>query len=850
MKQKFTVTGMTCSACSAHVTKAVEKLPGVSSVNVNLLGGSMLVEYDPQSESPDAIIAAVDAAGYGASLPAAGGTKAAASVQGQVPSMEAELAGMKRRFTVSLAFLIPLFYLAMGHMMGWPLPHFFHDPGNALLVALIQFLLVLPILYINDKYYRVGFQALLRGAPNMDSLIAVGSAAAVIYGVAALFQIGWGLGHGDADRVARWSMDLYFESAGMILTLITLGKFLETRSKGKTSEAIGRLMDLAPKTATVVRDGSETEVPVEDVVVGDLIVVRPGQSLPVDGVVTDGASSVDESALTGESIPVEKGPGDRVAAASINKSGFFTFRATRVGEDTTLAQMIRLVDEAASSKAPIAKLADKVAGVFVPVVIAIAVVTAAVWLIATGGDVTRALTAGVAVLVISCPCALGLATPVAIMVGTGKAAENGILIKSAQSLELMGRVNTVVLDKTGTVTEGKPRLTDCLAAEGVTQEELLCVAASVEQPSEHPLSRAVTEAAQERHIPLCEVTDFTAVPGGGVHAVLHGQKIFAGNGTFMHQNGVDIAPFSAQSEAWADDGKTVLYFAEAGKLLGMLAVADTVKPDSAAAIAALKRSGCRVVLLTGDNTQTADAIARQVGVDQVIAQVLPQDKAACVERLQKEGQLVAMVGDGINDAPALVQADVGLAIGAGTDITIESADIVLMKSSLADVASAAELSRAVLRNIRQNLFWAFFYNSVGIPVAAGVLYPALGLLLNPMIAAACMSLSSVCVVSNALRLRLWKPKTKPVSSAANTAAIENIADNDNEEEPTMKKTVTIEGMMCNHCVAHVEKALNALPGVKATVDLAAGTAVVEGAVTDEAIRAAVTDAGYTVKGIQ
>ena len=713
-------------------------------------------------------------------------------------------------------------------MMGWPIPHFFHDQRNALSFALLQFLLVLPIMYVNDKYYKVGFKTLWKRSPNMDALIALGSAAAVVYGVAAIFQIGYGLGHGDMARVEKWSMDLYFESAGMILTLITLGKFLETRSKGKTSEAITRLMDLAPKTATVRRDGAEVEI-------------------PVDGEVTEGRSSVDESALTGESLPVEKSVGDTVTSATVNQSGYLELEATRVGADTTLSQIVKLMEEASSSKAPISRLADKISGVFVPVVMSIALIAALLWAFVGGQSVQFCLSVGIAVLVISCPCALGLATPVAIMVGTGKAAENGILIKSAQSLELMGRVDTVVLDKTGTVTQGKPRLTDCLAAEGVTEEELLCVAASVEQPSEHPLSRAVTEAAQERSIPLCDVEDFAAVPGGGVHAALHGETVFAGNADYMRQNGVPIDAFSAQAETWANDGKTVLYFAQQGRALGMLAVADTVKPDSAAAIAALKRSGCRVVLLTGDNTQTANAIARQVGVDQVIAQVLPQDKAACVEKLQKDGQLVAMVGDGINDAPALVQADVGLAIGAGTDIAIESADIVLMKSSLADVASAAELSRAVLRNIRQNLFWAFFYNSVGIPVAAGVLYPALGLLLNPMIAAACMSLSSVCVVSNALRLRLWKPKTKPVPSAAGTAA-EHIADN--EEEPTMKKTVTIEGMMCAHCVAHVEKALTALPGVKATVDLTSGTAVVEGDVTDEAIRAAVTDAGYTVKGIQ
>ena len=842
MKQKFTVTGMTCSACSAHVTKAVEKLPGVSSVNVNLLGGSMLVEYDPQSESPDTIIAAVDAAGYGASLPAAGGTKAAAPVQGQVPSMEAELAGMKRRFTVSLAFLIPLFYLAMGHMMGWPLPHFFHDPGNALLVALIQFLLVLPILYINDKYYRVGFQALLRGAPNMDSLIAVGSAAAVIYGVAALFQIGWGLGHGDADRVVRWSMDLYFESAGMILTLITLGKFLETRSKGKTSEAIGRLMDLAPKTATVVRDGSETEVPVEDVVVGDLIVVRPGQSLPVDGVVTDGASSVDESALTGESIPVEKGPGDRVAAASINKSGSFTFRATRVGEDTTLAQMIALVDEAASSKAPIAKLADQVAGVFVPVVMAIALVTAVVWLIATGGDITRALTAGVSVLVISCPCALGLATPVAILVGTGKGAENGILVKSAEALETLHTVQTVVLDKTGTVTQGNPRVTDLYPHEGVTTEELLCIAASLEKPSEHPLAEAIVAEAQERAIPLAPVKDFQALHGRGVQAEIQGARYLAGNRAMLEEHGVELGADRLIADGLAENGKTPLYFAGDGKLLGVIAVADTVKPTSAQAIQGFRDLGLDVVMLTGDNRRTAEAIGRELGVTQVIAEVLPQDKEKVVSRLQQEGKRVAMVGDGINDAPALARSDVGLAIGAGTDVAIESADIVLMKSDLLDAVTAVELSRATIRNVKENLFWAFLYNTIGIPLAAGVFFPVLGWQLNPMFAAAAMSLSSVSVVSNALRLKLFQPRHKAAASPKTQSKTE-------KEVYVMERTLTIEGMMCQHCAAHVTKALNALPGVTATVDLDAKTATVTGSADDEALKKAVEDAGYQVTAI-
>ena len=859
MKQKFTVTGMTCSACSAHVTKAVEKLPGVSSVNVNLLGGSMLVEYDPQSESPDAIIAAVDAAGYGASLPAAGGTKAAASVQGQVPSMEAELAGMKRRFTVSLAFLIPLFYLAMGHMMGWPLPHFFHDPGNALLVALIQFLLVLPILYINDKYYRVGFQALLRGAPNMDSLIAVGSAAAVIYGVAALFQIGWGLGHGDADRVARWSMDLYFESAGMILTLITLGKFLETRSKGKTSEAIGRLMDLAPKTATVVRDGSETEVPVEDVVVGDLIVVRPGQSLPVDGVVTDGASSVDESALTGESIPVDKGPGDKVAAASLNKSGYFVFEASRVGEDTTLAQMIRLVEEASASKAPIAKLADKVAGVFVPVVMLIAAVTALVWFVISGYDVTRALTAGVAVLVISCPCALGLATPVAIMVGTGKGAENGILVKSAEALETLHSIDTVVLDKTGTLTQGKPVVTDVLPGEDVDEEGLLILAACLEGPSEHPLAAAIVEESRRRNLPVTAVSGFTAVHGRGVRAALGDRIYLGGNRAMMEQAGVELGSFPERAEELAAQGKTPLYFSDEKRVLGVIAVADTPKPTSAQAVAAFRELGLDVVMLTGDNQRTADAIGKELGVTQVMAQVLPQDKERKIAQLQQQGKKVAMVGDGINDAPALARADVGLAIGAGTDVAMESADIVLMKSDLLDAAAAVELSRATIRNIKENLFWAFFYNSLGIPLAAGVFYHWTQWQLNPMFAAAAMSLSSVCVVSNALRLRFFKSKFRgeqgaaPCEGSCPLEIKEQNVSKDLKGEATMNKTMMIEGMMCAHCTGRVEKALSAIDGVdQVEVSLEGKSAklTLSKAVDDKTLTDAVTEAGYEVVSIQ
>ena len=858
MKQKFTVTGMTCSACSAHVDKAVRKLEGVSEVNVNLLGGSMTVEYDPAAETPEDIIAAVDAAGYGCALPqkAAPGkqdTRADAARQ-----MEEELAGMKRRFLISLCFLVPLFYIAMGHMMGWPLPQFLHDSRNALAFAFIQFLLVLPIMYVNDKYYRVGFKTLLHGAPNMDSLIAVGSAAAVVYGIAAIFQIGYGLGHGDMARVEQWSMDLYFESAGMILTLITLGKFLETRSKGKTSQAISRLMDLAPKTAVVLRDGREVELPVEEVAVGDLLLVRPGQSIPVDGIVVEGASAVDESALTGESLPVDKGPGDKVAAASINKSGSFTFRATRVGDDTTLAQMIALVDEAASSKAPIAKLADKVAGVFVPVVMTIAAVTAVVWLIVTGGDITRALTAGVAVLVISCPCALGLATPVAIMVGTGKGAENGILIKSAEALETLHTIKTIVLDKTGTVTQGTPRVTDLYPCEGTTPEELLCVAASLEKPSEHPLAQAIVAEAEERGIPLVPVEGFQAVHGKGVQASLQGSGFLAGNRALMEEHGVDLGAERLLADSLAENGKTPLYFAQDGKLIGVVAVADTVKPTSAAAIAAFRDMGIDVVMLTGDNRRTAEAIGRELGVTNVIAEVLPQDKERVVAGLQQEGKRVAMVGDGINDAPALARADVGIAIGAGTDVAIESADIVLMKSDLMDAVTAVELSKATIRNVKENLFWAFCYNTIGIPLAAGVFYPILGWQLSPMFGAAAMSLSSVSVVTNALRLKLFKPKhTAPAApredapaSEAPQLSVSHIPQNQNKGVSPMEKKIMIEGMMCQNCVKHVSNALNGLPGETANVDLEGKCATVSGPATDEELKKAVEDAGYQVVSIQ
>ena len=836
MKQTYTVTGMTCSACTAHVDKAVRKVAGVEEVNVNLLGGSMQVtgRADPQE-----ILKAVADAGYGASLPNDRGRTAK---QAPVPDAGAELKNMKRRFILSLCFLVPLFYLSMGHMMGLPVPSFFHGRENALNFALTQFLLTLPILYLNDKYYKVGFKTLWKRAPNMDSLIALGSAAAMIYGVVALFQIGYGLGHGDWARVDRWRMDLYFESAGMILTLITLGKYLETRSKGKTGEAIARLIDLSPKTATVRRDGVEVEIPVEEVRAGDLVVVKPGASVPVDGLVMEGTSSVDESALTGESIPVEKGPGDKVIAASINKSGAFTFQATRVGEDTTLAQMIALVEEAASSKAPIAKLADKVSGVFVPAVIGISVVTAIIWLV-TGHSVEMALTSAVAVLVISCPCALGLATPVAIMVGTGKGAENGVLFKSAEALETLHTINTVVLDKTGTVTQGRPAVTDVYPQEGVSGEELVCIAASLEKPSEHPLAEAIVAEAEERCIPLAPVTDFLAVHGRGVFGTIQGERFYAGNRAFLEEKGISLGSFIMIGDQLSEAGKTPLYFAREGGMLGLIAVSDPVKPTSAQAIRELEDMGVEVVLLTGDNRRTAAAVGKSLGIQNVVAEVLPQDKQDKVKGLQAQGKKVAMVGDGINDAPALVQADVGLAIGAGTDVAIESADVVLMKSDLRDAVTAIRLSRAVIRNIKQNLFWAFFYNAIGIPLAAGAFYLALNWQLNPMFAAAAMSLSSVTVVSNALRLRFFK--------AEKGAVITNESEETKGAPVIMEKKIVIEGMMCAHCQAHVEKALNALPGVAATVDLEAKTATVTGSLPEDAIlRKAVEDAGYTVTDIR
>ena len=845
MTEKFVVTGMTCAACAAHVEKAAGAVDGVNSAAVNLMLGTLVCSYDRDKASPQAIIAAVEAAGYGAA-PADDAKRDIRREQ------DAAAKAMGRRLLWSAVCLVPLFYLSMGHMLGLPVPAFMHR--QPLLAAAVQLALCLPILLLNRAYFTVGFSRLFKGSPNMDSLVALGAAAGLAY---SLIEMGLLC----AGQLAGMP-DLYFESAGMILTLVTVGKYLEERSKGKTTGAITALLALAPETAVVRRNGTEVTVAADQIRAGETVIIRQGGRIPVDGTVTKGSGAVDESALTGESMPVEKTPGSSAVSATVLTSGYLELTADRVGADTTLSQIVQLMEQAASSKAPISRLADKISAVFVPVVISIAVLAAVLWATVGGMGIRFCLSIGIAVLVISCPCALGLATPVAITVATGKAAERGILIKSAASLELLGQVDTVVLDKTGTVTAGTPQVTDVLCIPGVTEEELLCAAASLEKPSGHPLADAIVQEAARRSIPLCAVSDFNAVPGGGVQAVLDGKTLYAGNDRYMTLIGAGTAALRAAAEALAAAGKTPLYFAEEQQLLGVVAVADVVKPDSAAAIAALRRSGREVVLLTGDDRRTAEAIARQVGVERVIAQVLPQDKARCVEELQKDGRLVAMVGDGVNDAPALVTADVGLAIGAGTDVAIESADVVLMHNSLMDIVDAAALSRATLRNIRQNLFWAFFYNAIGIPVAAGVLYPALQLTLDPMLAAAAMSLSSVCVVSNALRLRGWK--AAPTDSHVSLDKSAHLTDNDTvhtdhtntaasaaqQEEPTMQKTLTIEGMMCAHCAAHVEKALNALPGVTAVVDLAVKTAVVTGDAGDEALKKAVADAGYQVTDIR
>lgn len=860
--EKYNVTGMTCAACQANVTRCVQKLDGVEDVNVSLLANQMTVSYDENKLRPENIISAVEGAGYGASsmekaLEKDTDTGFRGEWQLRKKQAEDSRQSMKKRLIYSVVLLVPLMYIAMGSMLGLPVPGFFTGTQNALVSALAQLLLTVPIIFINRHFYQFGFKALLHGAPNMDSLVAIGSGAALVYGLFAMFRMAYGFGHGDMELVHEYAHALYFESAAMILTLVTVGKYLEARSKAKTSDALDKLMDLAPKTAVVLRNGEEVTIPAEQVAAGDIVVIRPGEGIPVDGVVLKGHGYVDQAAITGESIPVEKNPGDTVISATINKNGSFQFQASKVGEDTTLSQIIRLVDEASNSKAPIARLADKVSGIFVPVVIGIAIVTAVVWM-AVGEGFEFALSNAISVLVISCPCALGLATPVAIMVGTGKAAEMGILIKSAESLENLHNVDTIVLDKTGTITSGKPAVTDIvpLTAE-LNGEELLILAASAEMGSEHPLAQAIVDRAKAEKLPLIQAESFEAESGRGIRAKVDGKDILAGNAVFMEENrlldGADAGTASERARALAQEGKTPLIFAQDGKLIGIIAVADTIRESSRAAIKRFAQMGLKVVMLTGDNKVTAEAIRKELNINEAITDVLPTQKEAHIRALQEQGHKVAMVGDGINDAPALTRSDVGIAIGAGTDIAIESADVVLMKDSLNDVAAAIQLSRAVVRNIHMNLFWAFFYNILGIPLAAGVLFPVFGWRLSPMIGSAAMSLSSVCVVTNALRLRFFKDKDKIPDNEENDGTIEKqeaiTADEAEEKgEILMTKIIKVEGMMCAHCQAHVFKALSAVEGVqKVEVSLEDKQAVVTLAkdVADQLLMDAVTEAGYT-----
>lgn len=879
-KETYDITGMSCAACSARIEKGISGMEGMQQCSVNLLKNSMTVSYDEAELDSGKIIHQVEDIGYGASLHQTQGSKTTgASGRGKNGATDAAAAAakqMKQRLIVSLVFTIPLFYISMGHMAGWPLPPWLLGARNHMIFAFTQFLLVLPVLIAGGHYFKNGLRNLWHRSPNMDSLIALGSGAAFVYGIYAIYKIAWGFSIEDMDMVETFGMNLYFESSAMILTLITLGKFMEARAKSKTSEAITKLMDLAPKTAKVLRNGQEEEISVDDVQNGDILVVRDGDTVPVDGKITEGFASVDESAITGESLPVDKQAGDPVTGGTINRTGYFQMEATAVGEHTTLSKIIQLVDDATSSKAPIAKLADRVSSVFVPVVITIALLAAILWLLA-GQSFEFALSVAISVLVISCPCALGLATPTAIMVGTGRGAAKGILIKSAEALEITHSIDTVVLDKTGTVTQGKPVVTDVIALEAdgkaagentQAYTELLQLAFSLEKMSSHPLAEAIVKKAEACSAAFQEVSDYEMIPGQGIAGTIDKVRCLAGNRKLMETNRIDISVAAGLQEKLADEGKTPLYFAQGGKFLGVIAAADVVKPTSREAIARLQEMGMDVIMLTGDNARTAEAIKKQVGIKTVIADVLPQDKEEKVRQLQEQGHKVAMVGDGINDAPALARADVGIAIGAGTDVAIESADIVLMKSDLMDAASAVSLSRAVMRNIKQNLFWAFFYNAIGIPVAAGVLYPAFHILLNPMIGAAAMSFSSVSVVSNALRLRFFTPKWKHESGTADlqttgnggmmeqsTAAAEiadRIAKNDESKgETTMKKTIKIEGMMCQHCVKAATKALEGVAGVTAvTVSLEDKQAVVEGTATDEALTAAIVDAGYEVKGIE
>lgn len=884
MKERFDVTGMTCSACSSHVEKSVSKLTGVENVSVNLLTNSMQVEFDENKLDTAGIIKAVEDAGYGAAVKdghAKSGTKTSGQSDSQensgLSAVEQNVKNMKKRLIVSLIFWIPLMYVSMGHMIyQWlniPMPpftmNFLHGNENAITYAFTQFLLLLPILIANQKYFKNGFKTLWHRSPNMDSLIAIGAGAAILYGIFAIYRIGYAMGHGDMAVVHQYAHDLYFESAGTILTLITIGKYLETKSKGKTSEAITKLLNLAPKTVTVVRDGVEQVIDATDVEKGEIFLVKPGESVAVDGIVLEGKSSFDESAITGESIPVPKQEGDTIVSASMNKSGLIRAKATKVGEDTTIAQIIRLVEEASSSKAPIAKMADKIAGVFVPAVITIALITGVIWLI-SGATFEFAMSTAIAVLVISCPCALGLATPVAIMVGTGKGAENGILIKSGDALETAHQIDTVVLDKTGTITQGKPVVTDiiCAAGKNADKTQLLQIAGSLEKGSEHPLAEAIVNYCLTNNISLEKVTDFNALFGKGIEGTVSGTHYYAGNEKMMEEKGISLSTEQKnQIRELAKQGRTPLLFADEKQFLGIVAVADVVKPTSKEAVQKFRDYGIHVIMLTGDNEVTAQAIKEQVGIDEVIAGVLPTQKEQKISALKQAGHKVAMIGDGVNDAPALASADVGIAIGAGTDVAIESADIVLMKNDLLDAVGAVKLSKAVIRNIKENLFWAFFYNSIGIPLAAGVLYPLFQIKLNPMFGAAAMSLSSVCVVSNALRLRWVKlhDAKKTQSEPHQDVAASTIADinqhnaldnnikstNNDKGESTMTTTISIEGMMCAHCQAHVEKALKEVAGVtEVTVSLENKNAVVTGDASVEALKQAVVDAGYEVTDVK
>lgn len=830
-KNKFDIQGMTCSSCSSHVERAVKKLEGVKSVNVNLLSNNMVVDYDENILNDSKIIEAVVDAGYGASTYV---EKEKTKTKKQEDKKEDTIKFMKNRLIISICFLVPLMYIAMNHILyewfGLPILKFFHGNENALAFGFTQFLLLLPIVYVNRNYFIIGFKRLLKRTPNMDTLIALGSSAAIIYGIFAIYMIGYGFGHNQIEIVERYRGDIYFESAGTILTLITVGKYLETKSKGKTSDAINKLINLAPKIATVIREEKEIEINVDEIIVGDIVLIKPGASIPVDGTIIEGTSAVDESSITGESIPVEKMVGSKVVSGTINKNGYFKMKATKVGDDTTLSQIIKLVEEASNSKAPISRLADKVSGIFVPVVIAIAILAAVFWIL-QGQSFEFALSAGIAVLVISCPCALGLATPVAIMVGTGKGAQQGILIKSAEALELLHLADTVVLDKTGTITEGKPKVTDIVS--NIDEKELLKIAGSLEKGSEHPLAEAVVERAKEDKIEFVEINDFTSVSGRGVSGKINEIKYFAGNISFMKENNINTENVEDASQKFLKKGKTVLYFADESKIIGIIAVADTIKNASKQLVKELKSRNIKVVMLTGDNKVVAETIGEELEIDKVVSEVLPEDKEKEIQNLQKQGKKVIFVGDGINDSPALVRADVGIAIGSGTDIAIESADIVLIKNSLLDVWTAISLSRAVIRNIKMNLFWAFFYNIIGIPIAAGVFYLSFGFKLNPMFGALAMSLSSVCVVTNALRLRNFKVNLK------------------NKEESKMnKKTISIEGMSCNHCKMSVEKALSSIEGVtKVEVSLENKNAVIESSkeIDDNKIRQVIEEIGFTVK---